>query len=72
MHLLIGTSYLFKLFIYNLPIYISSVTKFKFIQYNIHVEKKFIEVHYNMLVHNHVHYKYVVHENHLMGWWCIG
>jgi hypothetical protein len=26
-----------------------------------------MEVDYNMLVQNHVHYKYVVQENHLMG-----
>jgi hypothetical protein len=26
-----------------------------------------MEVDYNMLVQNHVHYKYVVWENHLMG-----
>jgi hypothetical protein len=32
------------------------------------VEKKFMEVNYNMLVQNHVHYKYVVQKNHLMGW----
>jgi hypothetical protein len=31
-----------------------------------HVEKKFIEVDYK-LIQNHVHYKYVVQENHLMG-----
>jgi hypothetical protein len=40
----------------------------KFIEYNMHVEKKFMEVDYNMLVQNHVHYKYVVEEYHLMGW----
>jgi hypothetical protein len=34
-----------------------------------HVKKKFMEVDYNMLVQNNVHYKYVVQENHLMGWW---
>jgi hypothetical protein len=44
MHLLICTSYLFKLFIYNLPIYISSVKKFKFIQYNMHVEKNSLKL----------------------------
>jgi hypothetical protein len=27
-----------------------------------HVEKKFMEVDYNMLVQNHVHYKYVVNK----------
>ncbi len=37
-----------------------------------HVEKKFMEVDYNMLVQNYVHYKYVVQENHLMRWWCNG
>jgi hypothetical protein len=26
-----------------------------------------MEVDYNMLVQNHVHYKYVVQKNHLMG-----
>ncbi len=31
-----------------------------------HVEK-FMEVDYNMLVQNHVHYKYVVQKNHIMG-----
>jgi len=32
-----------------------------------HVEKKFMEVHYNILVQNHVHYKYVLQEYHLMN-----
>jgi hypothetical protein len=32
-----------------------------------HVERKFTEVDYNMLVQNHVHYKYVVQKNHLWG-----
>ncbi len=30
------------------------------------VEKNFMEVDYNILVQNYVHYKYVVQENHLM------
>jgi hypothetical protein len=34
-----------------------------------YVEKRFMEIDYNMLVQNHVHYKYVVQKNHLMGWW---
>ncbi len=37
-----------------------------------HVEKK---IHGNWLQYvgpNHVHYKYVVQNNHLMGWWCNG
>jgi hypothetical protein len=60
MHLLISTSYLPRLtYTYNLSIYVSSVKKFK-------------EIDYNMLGQNHVQYKYVVHENHLMGWWCNG
>ncbi len=33
-----------------------------------HVEKKFMEIDYNMLVQDYVLYKYVVQENHLMGW----
>ncbi len=37
-----------------------------------HVEKQFMQIDYNMLVKNHVHYKYVVQKNHLMGWWCNG
>jgi len=32
-----------------------------------YVEKKFMQVDYNMLVQNHVHYNYVVQKNHLMG-----
>ncbi len=32
-----------------------------------HVEKNFMEVHYNILVQNHVHYKYVFHEYHVMS-----
>ncbi len=35
-----------------------------------HVEKKSWKLINNMLVQNHVHYKYVVQKNHLMGWWC--
>jgi hypothetical protein len=31
------------------------------------VEKEFMEVAYNMLVQNHVHYKYVLHKNHYFG-----
>jgi hypothetical protein len=36
-----------------------------------HVEKQFMEIDYNMLVQDHVHYKYVVLENHLLRWWCM-
>jgi len=31
-----------------------------------HVKKKIMEINYNMLVQNHVHYKYIVQKNHLM------
>jgi hypothetical protein len=36
-----------------------------------HVEKK---IHKSLIqyVQNHFHYKYVVQENHIMGWWCNG
>ncbi len=37
-----------------------------------HVKKKLMEVDYNLLIQNHVHYKYVVQKHHLMGWWCNG
>ncbi len=37
-----------------------------------HVEKNFMEAYYNMFVQNHVHYEYVVQENHLMGGRCNG
>ncbi len=35
-----------------------------------HVEK--LEIDYNILVLNHVHYIYVVQKNHLMELWCNG
>jgi hypothetical protein len=34
------------------------------------LKKKNMEVDYNMLVQNHVHYKYADEENHFMGQWC--
>ncbi len=34
--------------------------------------KFFMEIDYNMLVQNHVHYNMLLKQNHLMGWWCNG
>jgi len=37
-----------------------------------YVEKKLMEVDYNMLVQNHVHYNMLSKKIHIMGWWCNG
>jgi hypothetical protein len=37
-----------------------------------YLEKKIMEVDYNMLVQNHVYYNMLSKDNHFMGWWCNG